>query len=57
MLTDDVVDEFVVCARYDELPRMLASRFGAVADGIVLPPLRGDSDVGIEACVAALAAQ
>ncbi len=57
VLTDDVVDEFVVCARYDELPRMLASRFGAVADGIVLPPLRGDSDVGIEACVAALAAQ
>lgn len=57
VLTDDVVDEFVVCARYDELPRMLAARFGAVADGIVLPPLRGDSDVGIEACVAALAAQ
>lgn len=57
VLTDDVVDEFVVCARYDELPRMLAARFGAVADGMVLPPLRGDSDAGIEACVAALAAQ
>ncbi len=57
VLTDDVVDEFVVCASYDRLPQMLAARFGAVADGVVLPPLRGDSDDGIEACVAALAAQ
>ncbi|MGB0877154.1 MAG: TIGR03617 family F420-dependent LLM class oxidoreductase [Mycobacterium sp.] len=57
VLTDDVVDEFVVSACYDDLPRLLAARFGATADGVVLPPLRGDSDAGVQACVAALAAQ
>ncbi|GJF09711.1 LLM class F420-dependent oxidoreductase [Mycolicibacterium cyprinidarum] len=57
VVTDAVVDEFVVCARYDELPQLLAARFGPVADGVVLPPLRNDAgDAAIQACVAALAA-
>ncbi|MCH9640347.1 MAG: TIGR03617 family F420-dependent LLM class oxidoreductase [Actinomycetia bacterium] len=57
VLPDDVVDEFVVSARYEDLPGLLTARFGAIADGVVLPPLRGNSDAGVQACVAALAAQ
>lgn len=58
VVTDAVVDEFVVCARYDELAHLLQARFGALADGVVLPALREDTgDAVIQSCVATLAAQ
>ncbi len=57
VVNDMVLEEFVVCGRYEELAPALAARFGPVADGIVFPPLRDDADdAAIEACVAALAA-
>jgi probable F420-dependent oxidoreductase len=55
VLGDEVLDELVICGRYDELPGMLKARFGDVADGVVLPPL-GDvnDDRLLEACVTEL---
>lgn len=55
VLRDAVLDELVVCGRYDELPAILGSRFGPIADGIVLPPLGDPSDDRLlEACIAEL---
>ena len=48
LLTDDLVDELAVVGRYDELAGTVVGRFGALADGVALPPLgeRGaDEDV------------
>lgn len=57
LVDDTVLEEFVVCARYDQLAGSLAERFGPLVDGIVLPPLRVNTDdAAIEACVAGLAA-
>jgi probable F420-dependent oxidoreductase len=55
VLSDEVLDELVVCGRYDELPEILTARYGTVADGIVLPPL-GDTtdDRLLRECVAEL---
>ncbi|MGD9619727.1 MAG: TIGR03617 family F420-dependent LLM class oxidoreductase [Mycolicibacterium sp.] len=56
-LDDAILEEFVVCARYDQLAAALRGRFGSIVDGIVLAPLRDDTDdEAIGACVAALAA-
>jgi probable F420-dependent oxidoreductase len=55
VLGDEVLDELVICGRYDELPGMLMARFGQVADGVVLPPLGDLNDDGLlKACVAEL---
>jgi probable F420-dependent oxidoreductase len=55
VLTDGVLDELIICGRYDELPGMLTARFGQVADGVVLPPLGDENDDRLlEACVAEL---
>lgn len=44
VLGDEILEDLLVCGRYDELPAILKTRFGAVADGIVLPPLGDPSD-------------
>lgn len=38
VLPDRVLDRLVVSATYDELPGVLQERFGALVDGVVLPP-------------------
>jgi probable F420-dependent oxidoreductase len=55
VLGDAVLDELLICGRYDELPGILRERFGEVAVGVVLPPL-GDQedDRQLRACVAEL---
>ncbi|WP_329782008.1 TIGR03617 family F420-dependent LLM class oxidoreductase [[Mycobacterium] crassicus] len=55
VLDDDILDELIVCGRYDELPALLEARFGSIADGIVLPPLGDPSDDPLlQPCVAEL---
>ena len=55
VLKDEVLDELVVCGRYDELPEILTARYGKVADGIVLPPLgEATDDRLLRECVAEL---
>ena len=55
VLSDAVLDELLICARYDELPEFLAARFGDVADGVVLPPLDDRNDDGpLRACISEL---
>jgi hypothetical protein len=54
VLTDDVLDELLVCGRYDELAGILRARFGHLAEGIVLPPLADHDDEPLRACVAEL---
>ena len=44
VLSDAVLDELVICGRYDELPGILMARFGQIADGVVLPALGDDGD-------------
>ena len=56
VLSDAVLDELLICGRYDELPGMLTARFGAIADGVVLPYLRDDDDGRLRACIAELKA-
>jgi probable F420-dependent oxidoreductase len=52
VLSDAVLDELLICARYDELPEFLTARFGDVADGVVLPPLDDQNDDGpLRACI------
>lgn len=50
VLPDRVLDRLVVSATYDELPGVLQERFGALVDGVVLPPLSdapaGDAMLG-----------
>jgi hypothetical protein len=55
VLGDSVLDELLICGRYDELPAALTTRFGDIADGVVLPPLadRNDDDP-MRACVTEL---
>jgi probable F420-dependent oxidoreductase len=55
VLSDAVLDELLICARYDELPEFLTARFGDVADGVVLPPLDDRNDDGpLRACISEL---
>jgi probable F420-dependent oxidoreductase len=55
VLSDAVLDELVICGRYDELPGILMARFGQVADGVVLPPLGDlDDDRLLRECIAEL---
>lgn len=55
VLNDAVLDELLVCGRYDELPAILRNRFEEVADGVVLPPLGDQNDDGLlRECVAEL---
>ena len=51
----DVSRARLICGRYDELPAALATRFGDIADGVVLPPLadRNDDDP-MRACITEL---
>jgi hypothetical protein len=51
VLDDAVLDELLICGRYDELPGMLKARFGDIADGVVLPLM---VDGPLEACIAEL---
>jgi probable F420-dependent oxidoreductase len=44
VLGDALLDELVICGRYDELPAILTARFGDVADGVVLPALGDQND-------------
>jgi hypothetical protein len=55
VLGDALLDELVICGRYDELPAILTARFGDVADGVVLPAL-GDQtgDRLLRDCIAEL---
>lgn len=57
VLDDALLDEVVICGRFDELPRLLHDGFAGLAAGIVFPPLddAGD-DESIAACVQRLAA-
>jgi probable F420-dependent oxidoreductase len=58
VLSDPVLDELVICGRYDELAGMLMARFGEVADGVVLPPLGDENDdAPLRACVTELTLQ
>jgi probable F420-dependent oxidoreductase len=55
VLTDAVLDELVICGRYDELPEILAATYGEVADGVVLPPLGDEGDDrSLARCIAEL---
>jgi probable F420-dependent oxidoreductase len=55
VLSDAVLDELLICARYDELPEFLTARFGDVADGVVLPPLDDRNDEGpLRTCISEL---
>jgi probable F420-dependent oxidoreductase len=55
VLSDAVLDELLICGRYDQLPDMLKARYGDIADGVVLPYLR-DDDGSLAACIAELKA-
>ena len=55
VLSDAVLDELVICGRYDELPEILRATYGQVADGVVLPPLGDETDdAQLRACIAEL---
>lgn len=54
VLSDAVLDELVICGRYDELAEILTARYGDVADGIVLPALSDQNDEMLRACIAEL---
>lgn len=55
VLSDAVLDELLICGRYDELPAILRERFQTVADGVVLPPLGDPNDDGLlQDCIAEL---
>jgi probable F420-dependent oxidoreductase len=55
VLSDAVLDELLICARYDELHEFLTARFGDVADGVVLPPLDDRNDEGpLRTCISEL---
>jgi probable F420-dependent oxidoreductase len=55
VLTDVVLDELVTCARYDQLPGTLLTKFEGLAEGVVLPPLsEDDDDQPIQTCVETL---
>jgi probable F420-dependent oxidoreductase len=54
VLSDAVLDELVICGRYDELAEILMARYGDVADGIVLPALGDQNDELLRACIAEL---
>jgi probable F420-dependent oxidoreductase len=54
VLSDAVLDELVICGRYDELAEILMARYGDVADGIVLPALGNQNDELLRACIAEL---
>jgi probable F420-dependent oxidoreductase len=55
VLSDAVLDELLICARYDELPGVLKARFGDIADGVVLPYVTDDAGP-LSACIAELKA-
>jgi len=44
LVTDEIVDEFVVSARTDELPARLHERFGDLVDRIAINPPAGVED-------------
>lgn len=53
--SDEVLDEFLVSGRYDELPEALVSRFGALVDRITLTvPEDPANDEGIAAAITAI---
>jgi probable F420-dependent oxidoreductase len=56
VLSDAVLDELLICGRYDELPGLLKARFGELADGVVLPYLRDEDDGPLQGCIAELKA-
>jgi hypothetical protein len=56
VLSDAVLDELLICGRYDQLPGMLRARFGDIANGVVLPYLRDDDGEPLASCIAELKA-
>jgi probable F420-dependent oxidoreductase len=54
VLSDAVLDELLICGRYDQLPGMLKAQFGDIADGVVLPYLRDEDNESLQSCVAEL---
>lgn len=44
LIDDALLDDLVTVGRYDELPGLLETKYGQIADGIVLPPLAGPPD-------------
>ena len=55
VFTDEVLDTFLVCGRYDELPEHLLSRFGGLVDRITLTvPEDPANDAGAAAAIAAI---
>lgn len=55
VLTDDILDQLLICGRFDELPEILRTRFAGLAAGVVLPPITGDGDdEALGRCVAEL---
>lgn len=57
-LPDHVLDEFLVSGRYQDLPRVLESRFGGLVDRISLTvPANPEDDTACTAAIAALRAR
>jgi probable F420-dependent oxidoreductase len=57
VLPDEVLDELVPCATFDELPTLLLARFAALGDGLLVSaPASADDDEAFAAVVAALKA-
>lgn len=55
VFTDEVLDTFLVCGRYDELPEHLLSRFGGLVNRITLTvPEDPANDAGAAAAIAAI---
>ena len=44
VLDDEVLDQLLVCGRYDELPTLLRDRYAAVAHGVVIRAPAGRAD-------------
>jgi probable F420-dependent oxidoreductase len=57
LVTDEMLDELVPQARYEDLPAVLHARYGGVAHGVVLPPpVDPSADGRVAAVIAALQA-
>jgi len=54
VLSDAVLDELLICGRYDELPAILRAKYGQLADGVVLPPMGDENDRLLRECIAEL---
>lgn len=55
VLTDEILDEFLVCGRFDQLPEALATRFGGLVQRITLTvPPREEHDAANASAIVAI---